>query len=33
MLMLALFSTTIRNREQLLPPREFARMLWERVRP
>jgi len=33
LLMLALFSTTIRNREQLLPPREFARMLWDRVRP
>ena len=33
LLMVELSSVTIRNREQLLPPREFARMLWRRVRP
>ncbi len=32
LLMVELSSVTIRNREQLLPPREFARMLWQRVR-
>ncbi len=32
LLMVELCSVTIRNREQLLPPREFARMLWQRVR-
>ncbi|MCP9487351.1 MAG: hypothetical protein MSC30_16000 [Gaiellaceae bacterium MAG52_C11] len=32
LLMVGLSSITIRNREQLLPPREFARMLWQRVR-
>ena len=31
-LMVALIAVTIRHREQLLPPREFARVLWERVR-
>lgn len=31
-LMLALIAVTIRHREQLLPPREFARMLWKRLR-
>lgn len=33
LLMIALSSVTIRNRALLLPPREFARMLWRRVRP
>ncbi|HXH88492.1 MAG TPA: hypothetical protein VNI55_07805 [Gaiellaceae bacterium] len=32
LLMVTLSSVTIRNREQLLPPRAFARMLWRRVR-
>ena len=32
LLMLTLSSVTIRNREQLLPPRAFARMLWQRLR-
>ena len=32
LLMVELSSVTIRNRDQLLPPREFARMLWQRVR-
>ena len=33
LLMVELSSVTIRNRNQLLPPRQFARMLWQRVRP
>lgn len=33
LLMVELSSVTIRNRDQLLPPRQFARMLWQRVRP
>ena len=33
LLMIELSSVTIRNRDQLLPPREFARMIWQRVRP
>ncbi len=32
LLMVELSSVTIRNRAQLLPPRAFARMLWQRVR-
>ena len=32
LLTVELGSVTIRNREQLVPPHEFARMLWERVR-
>lgn len=32
LLMVTLSSVTIRNREQLLPPRAFARMLWRRLR-
>lgn len=31
-LMTALIVVTIRHREQLLPPRAFARMLWRRLR-
>jgi hypothetical protein len=31
-LMVLLGSLTIRSRERLLPPRAFARMLWERLR-
>ena len=31
LLMVELSSVTIRNRNQLLPPRQFARMLWQRV--
>jgi hypothetical protein len=32
LLMVLLGSVTIRNRERLLPPRAFARMLWQRFR-
>ena len=32
LLMVLLGSFTIRNRERLLPPRAFARMLWQRFR-